>query len=66
MVPKTIIFNLVAYSKEELQRELLTEMYKHETMQESLKESEFTVQRRQECKKMIAALTKADEIIASV
>eukprot|EP00842_Homolaphlyctis_polyrhiza_P005172 jgi/Hompol1/5656/HPOL_004634-RA len=66
LVPKAIMLNLVQLSKDELQRELLTELYKREEFDESLKESEFTIQRRQQCKKMIAALKKADEIIASV
>lgn len=66
IVPKAIMFNLVQKSKDELQRELLTELYKKESLDEDLKESEFTVQRRDECKKMITALRKADEIIASV
>ncbi|OAJ44422.1 hypothetical protein BDEG_27650 [Batrachochytrium dendrobatidis JEL423] len=66
LVPKAIMLNLVQLSKDELQRELLSELYKREEFDESLKESEFTVQRRVECKKMITALKKADEIIATV
>ncbi|KAJ1557342.1 vacuolar protein sorting-associated protein 1, partial [Cladochytrium tenue] len=65
-VPKAIMYNLVHHSKEELQRELLAELYKPEVFDDALKESEQTVQRRRECKKMIGALQKADEIIASV
>ncbi|KAJ1341073.1 hypothetical protein BSLG_004314 [Batrachochytrium salamandrivorans] len=66
LVPKAIMLNLVQLSKDELQRELLSELYKRDEFDESLKESEFTVQRRVECKKMISALKKADEIIATV
>ncbi|KAJ3333441.1 vacuolar protein sorting-associated protein 1 [Blyttiomyces sp. JEL0837] len=66
LVPKAIMLNLVVHTKEELQRELLAELYKKDESDETLKESEFTVQRRQECKKMIEALQKADEIIAAV
>ncbi|KAJ3215281.1 vacuolar protein sorting-associated protein 1 [Dinochytrium kinnereticum] len=66
MVPKAIMLNLVIHSRDELQRELLTELYKKEAVDDTLKESEVTVQRRTECKKMIEALQKADEIIASV
>ncbi|TPX33322.1 hypothetical protein SmJEL517_g03774 [Synchytrium microbalum] len=66
LVPKAIMYNLVTYSKEDLQRELLAELYKKDVFDESLKESEFTIQRRKECKKMIDALTKADEIINAV
>ncbi|KAI8604261.1 Dynamin central region-domain-containing protein [Dissophora ornata] len=65
-VPKAIMLNLVNNAKEELQRELLQELYKTEVLDELLKESEFTQTRRKECKKMIEALQKADEIVGSV
>ncbi|KAF9338385.1 vacuolar protein sorting-associated protein 1 [Podila minutissima] len=65
-VPKAIMLNLVNNAKEELQRELLQELYKTEVLDELLKESEFTQNRRKECKKMIEALQKADEIVGSV
>ncbi|KAI8880066.1 hypothetical protein K501DRAFT_255753 [Backusella circina FSU 941] len=66
MVPKAIMLNLVSHSKEELQRELLSELYKADVLDDLLQESEFTQQRRKECKKMIEALQKADEIVGSV
>ncbi|KAF7728863.1 vacuolar protein sorting-associated protein 1 [Apophysomyces ossiformis] len=66
MVPKAIMLNLVSHSKEELQRELLSELYKADVLNDLLQESEFTQQRRKECKKMIEALQKADEIVGSV
>ncbi|KAI8641959.1 Dynamin central region-domain-containing protein [Parasitella parasitica] len=66
MVPKAIMLNLVNHSKEELQRELLTELYKHDVLDDLLQESDSTRQRRKECKKMIEALQKADEIVGSV
>ncbi|GAA5807329.1 vacuolar protein sorting-associated protein 1 [Mucor flavus] len=66
MVPKAIMLNLVSHAKEELQRELLSELYKVDVLTELLQESEFTQQRRKECKKMIEALQKADEIVGSV
>ncbi|OBZ88894.1 Vacuolar protein sorting-associated protein 1 [Choanephora cucurbitarum] len=66
MVPKAIMLNLVNHSKEELQRELLSELYKADVLDDLLQESEFTQQRRKECKKMIEALQKADEIVGSV
>ncbi|CAG8510035.1 5066_t:CDS:10 [Paraglomus brasilianum] len=66
MVPKAIMLNLVFNAKEELQRELLQELYKADVLDELLKESEYTQQRRKECKKMIEALQKADEIVAAV
>lgn len=65
-VPKAIMLNLVNKSKEELQRELLTELYKKDVLDDLLQESDFTRQRRKDCKKMIEALQKADEIVGSV
>ena len=66
IVPKATMLFLVNHSKQELQRELLTELYKSEVVDEVLKESDFTLLRRKECRKMIEALGKADEIINSV
>ena len=57
------MLKLVYHAKEELQRELLQELYKAEVLDELLKESEYTQQRRKECKKMVEALQKADEVI---
>ncbi|CEP11717.1 hypothetical protein [Parasitella parasitica] len=53
MVPKAVMLNLVNHAKEELQRELLTELYKHDVLDDLLQESDSTRQRRNECKKMI-------------
>jgi len=65
-VPKAIMLNLVAYAKEQLQRELLKELYRTDLLNEMLQESEFTAERRRECVKMIEALQKADEIVSGV
>jgi replication fork clamp-binding protein CrfC len=66
MVPKAVVLNLVKRSKEGLQQQLLEKLYKHEQLDDLLKESEFTVQRRKECQRMISSLQKAAEIVASV
>ena len=67
LVPKAIMYTLVIKSKEDLQRELLTEVYSQkDTVTESMKESEFVQTRRTDCRKMIEALKKADEIVSSV
>ncbi|KAJ3208926.1 vacuolar protein sorting-associated protein 1 [Entophlyctis luteolus] len=66
LVPKAIMYNLVTRTKEDLQRELLAELYKKEVFDDALKESDGVVARRKECKEMIAAFQKADEIVASV
>lgn len=60
------MLNLVYYAREEMQRGLLSELYRDDILQELLKESSDTISRRKECKKMIEALQKADEIVASV
>lgn len=66
MVPKAIMLNLVKQSKEEIQTELLEKLYRPDQVEELLKESEFTVQRRKECQRMVESLQKAAEIVASV
>lgn len=66
MIPKCIMLNLVNYSREEMQRALLAELYKEDLLEDLLKESPDTVARRKECKKMIEALQKADEIVSTI
>ena len=51
--------------REEMQRGLLAEFYKEELLQDLLQESHDTIARRNDCKKMIEALEKADEIVSS-
>jgi len=66
MVPKAISLTLVSHSKENLQRELLQELYKPEVLDDLLKESEFVISRRKEVVSMVQALNKAEEIVAGV
>jgi len=66
MVPKAITLTLVNHSKENLQKELLQELYKPEVLDDLLKESEFVVSRRKEVISMVQALNKAEEIVAGV
>ncbi|KAF9244232.1 Dynamin central region-domain-containing protein [Melanogaster broomeanus] len=66
MVPKAIVLTLVNHSKEDLQRELLQELYKPEVLDDLMKESEFVVNRRKEVVGMVTALNKAEEIVAGV
>jgi replication fork clamp-binding protein CrfC len=61
MVPKAISLTLVSHSKENLQRELLQELYKPEVLDDLLKESEHIVSRRKEVISMVQALNKAEE-----
>ena len=66
MVPKAIMLTLVNEAKDNLQRELLQELYKQDVLDDLLKESEFVVNRRKEVVSMIQALNKAEEIVAGV
>lgn len=61
MVPKAISLTLVGHSKENLQRELLQELYKPDVLDDLLKESEYVVSRRKEVLSMVQALNKAEE-----
>ena len=63
MVPKAITLTLVSHSKDNLQRELLQELYKPEVLDDLLKESEFVVNRRKEVVQMVSALNKAEEYV---
>ncbi|KAL8815650.1 MAG: hypothetical protein Q9223_005237 [Gallowayella weberi] len=66
MVPKAIMLSLVQYTKDEMQRELLEQMYRTNEIDDLLKESEHTVRRRKECQQMVESLTKASEIVSQV
>ena len=49
-----------------MQKELLENLYKQDTLDELLKESEYTVRRRKECQSMVESLGKAQEIVNTV
>jgi dynamin 1-like protein len=66
MVPKAIMLNLVQYTKDEMQRELLKNMYRTDTLDELLKESDYTIRRRKECQQMVESLSRASEIVSQV
>ncbi|KAH8702008.1 ATP synthase alpha/beta family, nucleotide-binding domain-containing protein [Talaromyces proteolyticus] len=66
MVPKAIMYTLVQFSKDEMQRELLEMMYRNTELDELLKESEYTIRRRKECQQMVESLTRANEIVSQV
>jgi vacuolar protein sorting-associated protein 1 len=54
------------FTKDEMQRELLENMYRTDTLDELLKESDFTIRRRRECQQMVEALAKANEVVAEM
>lgn len=60
------MLTLVQFSKDEMQRELLEQMYRATELDELLKESEYTVRRRKECVQMVESLSRASEIVAAV
>ncbi|KAG7134276.1 Vacuolar protein sorting-associated protein 1 like [Verticillium longisporum] len=66
MVPKAIMLNLVQFTKDEMQKELLENMYRSDTLDDLLKESDFTVRRRKECQQMVESLARASEIVSQV
>ncbi|CUS10603.1 unnamed protein product [Tuber aestivum] len=66
MVPKAIMLNLVQLTKEEMQRELLENLYKSDELEALLKESDYTIRRRKECQQMVESLSRASEIVNTV
>lgn len=66
MVPKAIMLNLVEKSKRGLQSELLQKLYASGDYENLMKESDFFIERRRECQKMVSTLERAQEIIAGV
>ncbi|KAI3400814.1 hypothetical protein diail_1503 [Diaporthe ilicicola] len=66
MVPKAIMLNLVAFTKDEMQRELLENMYRATELDDLLKESDYTIRRRKECQQMVESLARASEIVSQV
>ncbi|KIX94100.1 vacuolar protein sorting-associated protein 1 [Fonsecaea multimorphosa CBS 102226] len=66
MVPKAIMLTLVQFTKDEMQRELLEQLYRAQELDELLKESDYTVRRRKECQQMVESLSKASEIVSQV
>ena len=49
-----------------MQRELLENMYRTDELDELLKESDYTIRRRQECHRMVESLSRASEIVSQV
>ena len=54
------------HTKDEMQRELLENMYRSNEFDELLKESDYTIRRRKECVQMVESLSKASEIVSQV
>jgi dynamin 1-like protein len=60
--------NLIKYrfTKEEMQRELVENLYKSDELDSLLKESDYTIRRRKECQQMVESLSRASEIVNTV
>jgi len=65
-VPKSIMHFLVNKSKDCIQNELVSCLYKEELFDELLQESSVVAQRRESCKSMIDILRRAHEILNEV
>jgi vacuolar protein sorting-associated protein 1 len=49
-----------------MQRELFENMYRTNTLDDLLKESDYTVRRRKECQQMVESLARANDIVSQV
>lgn len=58
--------SLCRLTKDDMQRELLENMYKTDSIDDLLKESDFTIRRRKECQQMVESLGRASEIVSQV
>ena len=66
MVPKTIMYFLVNHVKDELQNELVSELYREKEVKFLMKEADDIAQRRKTCLEMRDLLEKALEIVNEV
>ena len=65
-IPKAVMHCLVNYVKEELQSELVSELYKTEAYDELMEEAPEMIARRREVSEMVKALQKASEILNEI
>ncbi|XP_018585741.2 dynamin-1-like protein isoform X2 [Scleropages formosus] len=65
-VPKAVMHFLVNHVKDNLQSELVGQLYKSGLLDDLLKESEDMAQRRKEAADMLKALQKASHVIAEI
>ncbi|XP_064487986.1 dynamin-1-like protein [Ornithodoros turicata] len=65
-VPKAIMMCLVNFVKDNLQSELVSQLYQQNRLDELLQESEQIATRRREAAEMLEALQKASEIIGEI
>ena len=61
-----IPFVWCSFTKDEMQKELLENMYRQSELDDLLKESDYTIRRRKECQQMVESLSRASEIVSQV
>ena len=61
-----VLLTVSRFTKDEMQRELLENMYRTNELDELLKESDYTIRRRKECQQMVESLSRASEIVSQV
>jgi len=66
LVPKGIMLFMVNYVKDNLQSELVQQLYNNENTDDLLAESELMAQRRNESAEMLEALNKASQVISEI
>lgn len=66
IVPKTIMHFLVNITKEQLQNELVSQLYQKDAIEDMLSEAPEVVERRRHCKQMLDVLRRAQEIVNEV
>jgi vacuolar protein sorting-associated protein 1 len=54
------------FTKDEMQRELLEQMYRTQELDDLLRESDYTIRRRKECQQMVESLSRAQAIVGEV
>lgn len=65
-VPKTIMYFMVNNSKEQIQNELVQELYKEELLESLLEESSDVAERRKYYSQTIDILTAAQKILNEI
>lgn len=66
IVPKAIMLKLIQSTRSNIQKVLLEKLYADKNIEALVKENDFTIARRKECKKMVEVLNNAANIVASV
>ena len=54
------------FTKDDMQKELLENLYRADELDDLLRESEYTIRRRKECQQMVESLSRAQEIVSQV